>query len=862
MDVVRITELQPKTYVEQGDYIAIDNQSDGTKKVQFTNLLDSNLSTQNKAADALATGQAISELNNDIDTEALARQSTDNSLQSQINQLVAPSGTAPNPAEIENARIGADGVTYDTLGNAIRTQATNLKSDLAEVENDTGIKYIQSVLVNGTPPNPGNANAVSFKTTIPLEYGTTVEVFTDRPNTEGYTYYYGQHIYNSNDIDTWGDNYPNGPKRFTVDQSYYKGIRFAIVERDSNGNYNPLRITDFAGYRVWIAVTSANAVDDVRKDIDFLVPVLRDGSIANPGNASAISTMMVAPINTKRRLEVEYVGDMEEGDHLSWSVYFFRASAAGKRANDCIGTADYIVVFDLTGEENSRTYDITSILGYQSTQEAKYIGISVWRVNSGGTNVPLRVKTSGNDIVINYYNDPGVDAIRDEIKTAFPRETFAYLGNGGHFVFKDFPRFGANTGRCALRTDEHVIVSFANHEITDVTWNTFVSQIGASDTLESGGYTWLYLRPGYAAVFDVVEKVFKTTQIAGANKMSPNYVPILLAWSHQFVGGLLCSKVYDEMYSVPNTLFNSSNVLYPIDIKTKATEFTDIISENTDSESFLFFTDPHTYSKYWNTLESAKNSAEYLQTVIQKYYNSTPTNFVLCGGDWLTDTDTVSEAKYKLGLIESSMEGMVSPYYPVFGNHDSNYQGAEALSNGEVTNLWFSKWGKNYYTFNGANTKFYVFDSQLDNISSMTSYFWEQIDWFGKSLESETSAHIAIAIHIWLNGGEVAPLATVLTDFIRGYNARDIMEFNGITYDFQEATGRIEFVLAGHIHNDAYEIIDESVPVIITTNAWSNPNVCFDLVFADYTARTITCVRVGTGNNRKFSLNTGEIINE
>lgn len=137
MDVVRITELQPKTYVEQGDYIAIDNQSDGTKKVQFTNLLDDTLSAQNKAADAQATGEAISGLNTDIsglntdiNTEKLARQSTDNNLQAQIDQLVAPSGTAPNPAEIENARIGADGVTYNTLGNAIRTQLTDLKSDL------------------------------------------------------------------------------------------------------------------------------------------------------------------------------------------------------------------------------------------------------------------------------------------------------------------------------------------------------------------------------------------------------------------------------------------------------------------------------------------------------------------------------------------------------------------------------------------------------------------------------------------------------------------------------------------------------------------------------------------------------------
>lgn len=65
-----------------------------------------------------------------IASEISARQTTDSSLQSQIDQLVAPTGEAPNPAEIENARIGDDGVTYDTLGNAIRTQFSNVKSDI------------------------------------------------------------------------------------------------------------------------------------------------------------------------------------------------------------------------------------------------------------------------------------------------------------------------------------------------------------------------------------------------------------------------------------------------------------------------------------------------------------------------------------------------------------------------------------------------------------------------------------------------------------------------------------------------------------------------------------------------------------
>ena len=70
-----------------------------------------------------------------IASEISARQTTDSSLQSQIDQLVAPTGEAPNPAEIENARIGDDGVTYDTLGNAIRTQFSNVKSEITQEKN-------------------------------------------------------------------------------------------------------------------------------------------------------------------------------------------------------------------------------------------------------------------------------------------------------------------------------------------------------------------------------------------------------------------------------------------------------------------------------------------------------------------------------------------------------------------------------------------------------------------------------------------------------------------------------------------------------------------------------------------------------
>jgi hypothetical protein len=70
---------------------------------------------------------AIAEANANIQAEATTRASADSNLQSQINQIVAPSGEAPSAAEVQNARIGANGVTYDTLGSAIRGQVSDLK---------------------------------------------------------------------------------------------------------------------------------------------------------------------------------------------------------------------------------------------------------------------------------------------------------------------------------------------------------------------------------------------------------------------------------------------------------------------------------------------------------------------------------------------------------------------------------------------------------------------------------------------------------------------------------------------------------------------------------------------------------------
>lgn len=86
------------------------------------------------SAEATARQAADASLQSGIAAETSARQAADATLQMQIDQIIAPSGEAPSAAEVQNARIGVSGVTYQTLGDAIRTQVGDVQDMAAFVE--------------------------------------------------------------------------------------------------------------------------------------------------------------------------------------------------------------------------------------------------------------------------------------------------------------------------------------------------------------------------------------------------------------------------------------------------------------------------------------------------------------------------------------------------------------------------------------------------------------------------------------------------------------------------------------------------------------------------------------------------------
>lgn len=293
-------------------------------------------------------------------------------------------------------------------------------------------------------------------------------------------------------------------------------------------------------------------------------------------------------------------------------------------------------------------------------------------------------------------------------------------------------------------------------------------------------------------------------------------------------------------------------------------------------EAFLWFTDPHLFTAHTD-IGSEPMMEEYVSQ-IQKYYNSTPTSFVLCGGDWLGNSDVPEMACYKMGYIDGIRRSMFDKLYMLVGNHDTNYQGKKdanseryttRLSRVAIRNLWYRDTGRAYYDFNGVNTHFYCFDTGIENqaLTYDNNYGYEQAAWFAENLTKERFAHVAIAVHIYSyrtipTGAvpdDVQPLTRLLLQISSAYNRRSEISVNGKNYNFADATGRVEFMLAGHSHAD-YTLVDSGIPIIATLDCGNNQSYkadcSFDLVFVDYDNRKIKCIRAGVGEDREINLDS------
>ena len=293
-------------------------------------------------------------------------------------------------------------------------------------------------------------------------------------------------------------------------------------------------------------------------------------------------------------------------------------------------------------------------------------------------------------------------------------------------------------------------------------------------------------------------------------------------------------------------------------VEDKSTEFCSLFREECEAECYLFFTDPHLFGHNYDEMHMKEAMA-----LLKKYYSSNPLSFIMCGGDWLQDTDTQDEACRKLGYIDGMMRGLFNKYLPILGNHDNNYQGkldsssensTGALSKAMMRNLWFREYGKTYYRHDSNLVSYFVLDDGIDWQIDMNDYRWEQVDWLASSLLESKKEHKVIGKHMYYyHETNLAPLSRHVVDLCAAHNARTTITLNGKTYNFADAVGKVDYITVGHSHAD-FNVIDNGIPIIGTINATTQNILSFDMIFADYTNRIVHCVRVGVGESRNIPM--------
>lgn len=124
-------------------------------------------------------------LEGNLDDEIADRIIGDTALSARIDELIAPSGEAPNPAEIVDARVGENGYKYNTLGTAIRSQIEDINVHVAgqlESLNLNSLVWEKNKFVR-TNGSYGGATEAQDKTPclgciefIPVTAGTVISV--------------------------------------------------------------------------------------------------------------------------------------------------------------------------------------------------------------------------------------------------------------------------------------------------------------------------------------------------------------------------------------------------------------------------------------------------------------------------------------------------------------------------------------------------------------------------------------------------------------------------------------------------------------------------------------------------------------
>lgn len=771
------------------------------------------------SAEASARQAADNTLQSNINAEASTRATQDASLQSQINQLIAPSGSAPSAAEVENARIGSDGTVYPTLGEAIRANDSQLKSQL---EKSGNISY-----------NLKGGSGESW---------STVEFFPKQKKYECII------------------------KAFTVRSTLTDGYIVAQV-------YKYASSSDSTGVRLFVK-TKANYVSQD----ESLIIDNRDGSVykvvvsLRPENNTIAQVICLADTYTKTL--VHDVTNLDKDGLRRFSAFDFTHGDFSVEAIKPFHNYYYRLVtlrplqynrdLNLIIASGWRLYliwvnddDTLSAQGWKTGTYTIPSGKKFWAVFArtvDNTSEVLDIDTVLENITFNSVDDDlndDIENISDDVTEIKPYliSTTASL---------DFSSFALNATyvglgfSARLKRGETYTIDILTDDSSDQNVGYFniygsdrsnrlnPSAVAAGSGTRSFQFTNTYSEDIEYLNF-VIVKLFEHNTYSITITAEKNLPKVVELIEQQI------QAITDGTGSVPEYYIDHLNTAI-------ANARTNMLSCGINGESFVFISDVH-----W--VSNTKNSPALIKHIVSKL----PIENVVYGGDTING-DTYDGAVADMADFGSRMNYASPTLLSLYGNHDGNaLDGGTPFTHNEFYTL-VQKYADDVMVWGGADyfyrdnpttkTRYICLDSGSGNGKSVEA----QTAWLNNVLANTASGwHILVFVHVvYMTTTDITN--NTITSFMQSINT--ILD----AYNADGTKGKVEAIFGGHTHIDANKSTPGGIPIILidcdvrTQSESGNPHdagtigeQAFDIVTVNYTAETIYCTRVGRGSSRTIS---------
>lgn len=299
-------------------------------------------------------------------------------------------------------------------------------------------------------------------------------------------------------------------------------------------------------------------------------------------------------------------------------------------------------------------------------------------------------------------------------------------------------------------------------------------------------------------------------------------------------------------------------------MNTKDSEITNqVLSAGANGDSFVFVTDVH-----W--AGNAKKSPALIKHII----NKTPVEMCVFGGDILDMPTSHESAVDTLSSWRNAVD--FADIFTIRGNHDGNTEGGDytnQITDGEFYAM-FTKQAEKHTNTNG--NLFYC----VDNDSQKIRYIFldtkhpdsavmedSQVNWMKQRVnELESGWNVVVFMHQLFS----PKVAATDTDGILTIDGNGTKVINALNSIYDSANATIVAIIAGHCHRDYSVVSDKGYPCIATTcdavygsAYWDNvlnnrakgntSEQAFDVFTIDTDNRTIKAKRIGAGSDRNWT---------